>query len=54
MVPDNYVNAIMEERLKQTDCRVKGFVMDSYPMTEFQINNLKRLKIKPSLVILFE
>lgn len=54
MVPDNYVNTIMEERLKQTDCRVKGFVMDSYPMTEFQMNNLKRLKIKPSLVVIFE
>lgn len=40
--------------MKQSDCRVNGWVLDGFPQTEAQINLLKSLKIRPSLVCLFE
>lgn len=54
MVPDQYVQQIIEDRLKQTDCKVNGWIMDNYPVTETQIMHLRRIKIKPTLVCLFE
>ena len=53
-VPDNIVNSLIENRLKQSDCKVNGWVMDGFPTTEPQINLLKALRIKPSVVFLFE
>ena len=44
----------MEQRLKQSDCRVNGWVLDGFPQTDAQINLLKTLQIRPSLVCLFE
>lgn len=54
LVPDSLVLPLVEQRLKQSDCRVNGWVLDGFPQTEAQINLLKSLKIRPSLVCLFE
>ena len=54
MVADNYVLPIVEQRMKQTDCKLNGWILDGFPQTEGQINLLKNLKIKPSLVCIFE
>ena len=40
--------------MKQTDCKVNGWILDGFPMSETQINLLKELKIKPSLVCIFD
>ncbi len=53
-VPDDIVISLIEQRIKQSDCRVNGWVMDGFPQTEAQVNFLNTLKIKPSLVCLFE
>ena len=54
LVPDSIVMPLLEQRMKQSDCRVNGWVLDGFPQTEAQINLLKSLKIRPSLVVLFE
>jgi len=54
MVPDSIVIPLIEQRLKQSDCRVNGWILDGFPQTESQINLLKALKLRPSLVCLFE
>ena len=54
MVPDEVVISLVEQRIKQSDCRVNGWVLDGFPITDAQINLLKSLKIRPSLVCLFE
>ena len=54
MVPDQTVLPLIEQRLKMTDCKVSGWVLDGFPQTEAQINLLNQLKIKPSLVCIFE
>ncbi|MBI3695648.1 MAG: adenylate kinase [Acidobacteria bacterium] len=40
LVPDEWVNQLVEERLKQPDCR-RGFVLDGYPRTARQAQALQ-------------
>ena len=54
MVPESVVIPLIEQRIKQSDCRVNGWILDGFPQTEAQINLLKSLKIRPSLVCMFE
>ena len=54
LVPDQIVLTVVEQRLKQSDCRVNGWILDGFPQSDAQINLLKSLKIRPSLVCLFE
>lgn len=54
LVPEGFIIPLVEQRLKQSDCRVNGWVLDGFPQSEAQINLLKSLKITPSLVCLFE
>lgn len=53
-MPDQIVLPLVEQRLKQSDCRVNGWILDGFPQTDAQINLLKSLKIRPSLVCLLE
>ena len=53
VVPDNIINPLIERRMKQSDCKVNGWIMEGFPYSRSQINLLKALKIKPSLVIIF-
>jgi adenylate kinase len=53
-IPDEIINPLMEKRLKQSDCRVNGWVMEGFPYTKAQVNLLKAMRIKPSMVFLFE
>ncbi len=34
MVPDDIILTLIEQRLKMTDCRVNGWVMDGFPKTQ--------------------
>ena len=51
---DDVVMTLIEKRIKQTDCTLNGWVLDEYPNTVGQISHLKSLRLKPSLVIMFE
>ena len=53
-VPDDIVNYLLEQRLRQSDCRINGWVLEGFPETNAQINLLKAMRIKPSLVIVME
>lgn len=53
-VPDEICIQIIEQRLKQSDCRVNGWILDGFPQTEAQVNLLKSMNLKPSLVCLFD
>lgn len=53
-VPDEIILRLIDSRLRQSDCRVNGWVLDGFPENEAQINLLKTMKIKPSLVVIFE
>lgn len=53
-IPDDIIIPIVSNRLKQSDCSLNGWVLDGYPSTPEQITKLKEMRLKPSLVILFE
>jgi adenylate kinase len=53
-VPDDIIINLVEQRIKQSDCRVNGWILDGFPKTSAQINMLKTLRVVPSLVVMFE
>jgi len=34
LVPETVLNQIIEQRLRQADCRINGFVLEGYPNTQ--------------------
>ena len=53
-VPDAIINSLVEQRLKESDCRVNGWVMEGFPETEAQCNLLKAMNISPSMVFMLD
>ena len=53
-VPDEIILRLVDERIKQADCTVNGWVLDGFPETESQVNLLKSMRIDPSLVVMFD
>lgn len=45
---------LIDERLKQSDCKVNGWIIDGFPYTDGQIQMLKAAKIKPSVVCMMD
>lgn len=54
LVPDNEVTDLVISRLNEPDCKVNGWILESYPKTEAQLNSLMQLKQNPSLVVIFQ
>jgi len=54
LIPDNIINPLIEKRLKQSDCKVNGWIMEGFPYSRSQVNLLKALRIKPGMVVVFE
>lgn len=54
MVPDNIVNNLVENRLEQNDCKVNGWVLEGYPLTVSQLNQLKAMRLVPTATFLFK
>jgi len=52
LVPDSVTVAMVEERLKEEDCK-KGFILDGFPRTVVQADSLKKM-VKLDAVINFE
>ena len=53
-IPDEIILRLLEVRLRKSDCRINGWVLDGFPETESQVNLLKSMRINPSLVCMFE
>jgi adenylate kinase len=53
-IPDEIILRLVDTRLRQSDCRVNGWVLDGFPENDAQVNLLKTMKIKPSMVVIFE
>jgi len=52
LVPDSVTVAMVEERLKEADCK-KGFILDGFPRTVVQADSLKKM-VKLDSVINFQ
>ncbi|KAM3139823.1 hypothetical protein pb186bvf_008065 [Paramecium bursaria] len=54
LVDDQLMSALIKERLNQTDCQLQGYVLDGFPKTEQQLNQLVNLYINPTLLVLID
>jgi len=53
-IPDDIIMRQVDERLKQSDCRVNGWILDGFPQTDAQMQMLKAAKIVPTCVCMME
>ena len=52
---DNVVNDLVGERLKQSDCKVNGWILEGFPKSKGQMSYLKNsLRIKPSNILVLD
>ena len=52
-IAEDLINAVIEKRIKQGDCKVNGFVLEGYPYSKTQITYIRSWKIKPSVLFMF-
>ena len=53
-IPNEILLRIVEDRLKCSDCRMNGGVLDGFPEDEAQINLLKSMRVKPDVFFLLD
>lgn len=53
-IPDEILLRAIDKRLKQSDCRLNGWVLDGFPQNEAQVYLLSSMGIKPSLICILE
>lgn len=53
-VPDSITCSLIEQRLRQSDCMVNGWVLEGFPDSKTQSNLLTAMNVNPSMVVLFE
>jgi adenylate kinase len=51
MVDDFLVEKLIEERIARKDCRMQGFVLEGYPKNQQQFDNLRNMKLAPTMVV---
>ena len=51
-VPDYIVNPMVEKRLRESDCRINGWVMDGFGYNKSQMKLLQALRIRASQVFI--
>jgi adenylate kinase len=54
LVPDEIIISLVEQRLKQSDCRVNGWVLDGFPKSQAQMTLLNALRMPPSHVVILD
>ena len=50
-MPEELINQLVQTRLCQPDCRVNGWVLEGFPVTLGQVNLLKAMAVKPTVVV---
>ena len=53
-MPDEILLRLVDDRIRQSDCRLNGWILDGFPDTESQVNLLKSMRIQPSLTCMFD
>jgi adenylate kinase family enzyme len=54
LVPAHIMQHVVLDRLEMPDCRMFGFVLDGYPPSKEDLENLQRNNINPSIVFYLE
>lgn len=51
-IPDNVINSLIEARMKCTDVQMNGYVLEGFPMSESQINQMCTMGLKPKCIFM--
>ncbi len=51
LVPDDLIIGIVKERLSQSDCRERGWLLDGFPRTAAQAEALTKMGITPDAFV---
>jgi adenylate kinase family enzyme len=54
LVPASVMKELISDRLKQSDCQTLGYVLDGYPPSQDDLDNLLQEQIQPDLLFLFK
>ena len=54
VIPDKILIELMRERLEKIDCKLNGWVLDGFPLTNEQARSLRYLKKNPTNVFFLE
>ncbi len=54
LVSNAVATDLIEARLKASDCRANGWVLEGFPLTDAQIFALKTMRMVPSLIVFLE
>jgi adenylate kinase len=45
------IEKLIEERTSKKDCKMQGFVLEGYPKNREQFENIKNMKLDPTLIV---
>lgn len=49
---DNFlVEKLIEDRIAKKDCRMQGFVLEGYPKTKEQLDNIRNMKLDLTMIV---
>lgn len=51
MIDSFLIDKLIEERIQKKDCKMQGFVLEGYPKDQAQFENLKSMRINPTLIV---
>ncbi|EGR27597.1 hypothetical protein IMG5_193500 [Ichthyophthirius multifiliis] len=54
LIPDEIIIGLVDNRIRQTDCSIQGYVLDGFPKNLVQQLSLEDLQIYPSLIVHLE
>ena len=50
-IDDFTIEKLIDERIFKKDCQMQGFVLEGYPKTRDQWENMKNLRLSPNFII---
>lgn len=54
LVNDEIVISLVNERIQQRDCKMKGFILDGFPKNMNQLYSLEDMRVQPTMVVILE
>lgn len=51
MIDSFLLEKLIEDRVSKKDCKLQGFVLEGYPKNKDQFENIKNLKLNPTLIV---
>lgn len=51
LIDDFLIEKLIEERIAKKDCCMQGFVIEGYPKNPQQFDNIKNMKLSPTMIV---